>query len=517
MNKSAILMVMLVLFFVTPVSAISFSITPAETSFSLGWDETAESSVEITSENSWYAMNCDVIKDGDVVDEVNDIGSGQTKLGSYLLTVPDSGSGTKLVDMSVYCKDDYGAEKTKSYSVDISYPLEGQSEAYSLIEGAEEQIDLAESRISEANNKVGEAERIGADVSAQEESIGSARSNFEGASTYLSRANDAYENKNFFSAQNDARTARNNAESALSDANDALREANSAIQQRRDSADKKIGSADNSVENLRTSVRKLENKLEEAKSNAIVVEEEEQILQSSNSALKQSEMLVRNARISFNNENYGAALDKADNALDKADTALEDVQSALDSLGSSIPNPGDSSVPTATRMAVKDLLSDDDEVSQEKAELEANNFEKKDLSVTKKTGSSYSAEIIYSHPSGETVTLSSTVDTAEGTVSDVSISGAASKINQKWKETQSAQQTRNSILMFAGVAILLIISGAFAYYFVNPVNKTVNNFVGEDGESGSGSTFNCSNCDAPVSPDDLEDGECPYCGATVSV
>lgn len=518
MNKFAVLLAVSILFFVNPVSSINFSVTPTETSLTLGWGETEDSSVEITSQNSWYSMNCDIIKDEEVITEVNNIGSGETKSGSYLLTAPSSGSGTRVTDMSVYCKDGYGAEKTKSYTVDVNYPLEGQREAYTLIEDVEGRIDSASSKISEAEDKISEAERIGASVNEAIDRVDSARNDLDGANTYISGANTAYDNNNFRSAQDDATIAENKAESAVDDAKNAIDRARAAIQQRRNDAEEEINSASGKLEELQSAIGKLEDKIEKASSNGLDVSGEEQTLENSRGMLSDVESSLDEARTSSDNGNYGEALNDAEDAFQKASSALDNVRSTVGSLEESIPASGSSSVPLSVESTVKNLLDDDQEVSQEKAELRANNFENSGLSITKAAvESTYSVESIYAHPSGETVTLSSTVNTAEGRVGDVSLSGDASQINQGWKETQSAQQTRNSVLMFAGAAILLIISGTFAYYFVNPVNKTVNNFVGEDGESGSGRTFNCSNCDAPISPDDLEDGECPYCGATVSI
>jgi DNA repair exonuclease SbcCD ATPase subunit len=400
----------------------------------------------------------------------------------------------------------------------MSYPLEGQRESYTLIEDVEGRIDSASSKISEAEREISEAERMGASVNEAIDSMNSARNDLEDANTYISRANTDYDDKNFRSAQDDATIAENKAESAVDDANDAIDRARAAIQQRKNNAEEQIDSASGKLEELQSAIGKLEDKIEKASSNGLDVSGEEQTLENSRGMLGEVESSLDEATTSSDNGNYGEALNNAEEAFQKANSALDNVRSTVSSLEESIPDSGSSSVPLSVESTVKNLLDGDQEVSQEKAELRANNFESSGLSITKTAGeSTYSVESVYAHPSGETVTLSSTVNTAEGMVGDVSLSGDASQINQGWEETQSAQQTRNSILTFGGVAILLIISGAFAYYFVNPVNKTVNNFVGEDRGSDSGRTFNCSNCDAPISPDDLEDGECPYCGATVSV
>lgn len=518
MEKRILFLMVLFVVFLNPASAIDFSVSPEDTSFTLRWGETIESSVEITSQNSWYAMSCDVHKDGQTVETVNDIGSGQTKSGSYSITAPESNSGTMSIDFEIYCEDDYGANDTQGYSVYVTYPVDGQQEAHSLIESTDERINSASSRIAKAENKVSEAEGMDASVMDAQRSISSANSGLENANTYFSRANNAYDNNNFRSAQDYARTAQNRADSALSHASDAIRKAETAIQERKSKAQGEINDAETEIESLKSDVGELESKIETARSNGLNMRDEEQKLENYRSSLSEAESSLDEAKMSFDDDNYGEALNKAQEALRKASSALNNVRSTVDTVGSSIPDSGESTVPSGVSTKVKGLLRDDQEVSRETADLTANNFERKDIAITKSAGTSYSVEMIYSHPSGETVTLSSIVNTAENRVSGVSLPGNPSKINQNWEESQATQETRNSILLLAGVAIIITISGAFAYYFVNPVNRTVNNFVG-DGESessSSGSEFSCPSCGAPVTPDILEDGECPYCGSTVS-
>lgn len=492
----------------------------------LGWGESTQGEIEISNNNDNFGLDCTISKDGSLISSVS-IGEQRTSHVSYSITAPESGSDIYDVEISAQCQSTYNGdaagseyETTKTEAISIEYPIQEQSNAKSEIDEAESSVKDASSSIKDAENKISEANDVGATLTQPQSDLEDAKSDLDEANSYLSQAEDSFDLGSYQEASSKASDAQDTARSAETSAENAESGASDAIQNIKDNSRVKISEAERKLEELRTAIDELNSQIETARGNGLNVNEEEQKLENYRSLSSEVELSLDEARTSVDNSNYGNALSKAQNVLDDINSGLDNAESTVNSLGGSIPDSGESNVATSIERAVKDLLRSDQDVSQETADLTANNFERKDIAITKSTGTSYSVEMIYSHPSGETFTLSSIVNTAEDKVSGVSMPGIPSKVNQNWEESQSAQETRNSILLIAGVAISLIIAGAFAYYFVNPVNKTVNNFVGDDesesSSSSSGSEFSCPSCGAPVTPDILEDGECPYCSSTVS-
>lgn len=501
-----------------------FELSPSTSETTMSWGEEQQSSLVIENKNKHFDLSCDISKDGSQVQTLY-LEPDRSEIAVYEFSAPETGSGTKTVDISAECSSIYDGqevsiddefEKTKSETISINYPTREESRAQSEINSAESLINEASGVISEAESKIAEAENIQASITEAQNDLDSANTDLSNANTYVSQAETSFEDGNYQAAGNKAEDAQNDAESAENLADDAKTSAQDAIDQKNSDSESKIADVEGKLEDLREANNQLEDSIESAMSKGLDVSSEEQELEDAESSVGDVESLLEDARRSQDSGNYGDAFEEAESALDEANSELEDVRSANQDLESSIPDSGQSNVPQSVNVEVGNLLDADSEVSEKVETLKANNFERSDRSTTSSSSTTYTVNTIYSHPSGETVTLESNVDTNEDKVKSASLSARPSNINERWKEQQSTQETRNSILFIAGAAVLVILAGVFAYYFVNPVNKTVNNFVGEDGESGSSSTFDCPNCGAPVKPDDLEEGECPYCGATVS-
>ena len=214
-----------------------FELSPSTSQTTLGWGETTQETVTINNRNEHFGLDCTVTKEGSNIGSVS-VGEQRSESVSYTISAPNSGSGTKNVDISAQCQSTYDGEAsvgryetTKSETISIEYPTQQQSTAQSQIDTAESLINSASSSIEDAEDKIDEANNAGASVTQAQERLEAANSGLDDANTYISQADSSFSSGNYQDASSKARQAQNSAQNAENSANNAKSAAEAALEE----------------------------------------------------------------------------------------------------------------------------------------------------------------------------------------------------------------------------------------------------------------------------------------------
>lgn len=399
------------------------------------------------------------------------------------------------------------------------------SERESLRSEVESTISTAEQKdvtddISTAEQTIQEAEEVGADVNGVKQELQEARDLMEDADSALSDADDLLDDADYEQGQTVAEEAIGLYEDAAVKAEEARTEAEELITQMQEAeqrARSTLWTAGNRTGELQERIEKIQGEIAEGREKALDVTTAEERLDSARNQMEEFQSLISEGQDALEQGNFNEALTEAQEAANKADEIDDILTEAEDSISGAQYETGATVQSEVTKNEALSVFESNSEVQSQRTTLQANGYERTDRSYTARREGEYKVTEHYQHPSGETATVSGTVDAREDTVSASGMNANPQQVQQEYQQAQESEQQQQQFMMIGGVLAVILIAGAFTYKFVNPVNKKINKFVSGDGEEISGGTeFDCPSCGAPVTPDGLEDGECPYCGSTVS-
>lgn len=332
---------------------------------SLYHDESQQITLTIYNQNSFCDVVCNYTTDTGVSESTSSISAGSSDTYYFVVYAPSTGSGTKTINLNVYCHElgglfcpetDHG---TCSEKITLTYgPSPQESEASSDISTAESLIGDAQAAISIAQSKIQEASNVGADVIQANSYLASANTDLENAQTYLTQSKNAFNNKDYTSAESYAETAQQYAKSAKNNANLAKTTAEEAMKelvQKKTEASNKISAASSVIDNARKAIKEAESLINNATIIGMDTTQAEADVATARSKLQSAEDYYSEATTAFDAKNYDLAKQKATSAESYAKDAESLASSAYNSLWV---------VYSKKRVAAEAIASADNEISQ---------------------------------------------------------------------------------------------------------------------------------------------------------
>jgi len=328
-------------------------------------DESRQITLTIYNQNSFCDITCEYTTDTGVRETTSRIANGASETYYFMIYAPSTGSGTKAINLNVYCHEgfewgcpntDYG---TCSEKITLTYgPSPQESEASTDISTAESLIKEAQAAILSAQSKVQEASNVGADVTQANSYLISASTDLENAQTYLTQAKNAFNDKYYTSAKSYAQTAQQYAKSAKDKANLAKSTAEEAMKelvQKKIEVSNKISAASSAIDNARKAIKEAESLINNATIIGMDTTQAEANVATARSKLKSAEDYYSEATRAFDAKNYDLAKEKATSAESYAKEAESLATFAYNSLWA---------VYSKKRVAAQAIASADSEVSK---------------------------------------------------------------------------------------------------------------------------------------------------------
>jgi len=351
MKQTIIMFIILISLFIPPVlgAGTSISVTLSPTTVNLYHDQSQQITLNIHNDNTYCSIQCYVYKDSVLQGTTNTISANDDEYYYISVTAPSSGSGSKTINIYVYCSEvagwfcDSNDYDTWSGIITMNYgPSPEEQQQQSLRQQAEAEITTAEnlindaqSAINSAQSKITEASNVGADVTEANSYLSSANTELGNAQTYLATAQTSYNVGNYQSAKTSAQQAQTSANNAKYYANQAKSSAEQAMQQinkEKTEASNKISSASSAIDSARKSIKEAESLINNATIIGMDTTQAEADVATARSKLKSAEDYYSEATNAFDADNYELAKEKATSAESYAKEAESLATSAYNSL-----------------------------------------------------------------------------------------------------------------------------------------------------------------------------------------